>query len=168
MLLRLTRTCVPPAKLKGLEMPLRPITRRLVLALPPTVGGAGGLLAVWQAGAPMWLSFLLLVTGVVSTAVGVLPALFPQESAHRRDVWRAFGHRERMRELRIGATERAEERRAQRSRSGLAPDRQYLPTQPDGRSHSPGEHDLALLQRARRSARVRDFLDAFGLEHARS
>jgi hypothetical protein len=82
----------------------RPATRRLVNRIvPPLGGGALALAAMSSAGAPGWSVVLAAVTGAV---IGVLPALLPQESAHRRDAWRDWlRHRERMARLRITAAD---------------------------------------------------------------
>jgi hypothetical protein len=53
-------------------------------------------------GFPGWIVALSIAAG----AVGVLPQLLPQESAHRRDVWRDWlRHRERMARLHLGTVE---------------------------------------------------------------
>ncbi|MFF0465726.1 hypothetical protein [Streptomyces mexicanus] len=87
-------------------MTTRPTTRRLVTWIaPPLGGGALALTATSYAGAPGWTVMLGAVTGAV---ISVLPALLPQESEHRRDVWRDWlRHRERMTRLRLTAADPA-------------------------------------------------------------
>ncbi|MFJ2566573.1 hypothetical protein ACIO02_27190 [Streptomyces sp. NPDC087568] len=83
-------------------MTTRPATRRLVSRIaPPLGGGALALAATSYASVPGWPIVLAAVAGAMA---GVLPALLPQESEHRRDVWRDWlRHRERMARLRISA-----------------------------------------------------------------
>ncbi|MFV5997653.1 hypothetical protein ACNPQM_35995 [Streptomyces sp. NPDC056231] len=85
-------------------MTARPAARRLFNWTAPPVGlGVLALAAKAYAGVPGWVVALTTVAGVV---IGVLPALLPQESEHRRDVWRDWlRHRERMVRLRITAAE---------------------------------------------------------------
>jgi hypothetical protein len=81
----------------------RPAKRHLVPRIVPPLGGGGVLVltAASYAGAPGLPLTLAAVTGAV---ISVLPALLPQESAHRRDAWRDWlRHRERMARLRIAA-----------------------------------------------------------------
>lgn len=85
-------------------MSVRPAARRLIIWAAPPVGlGAIALAGKTYAGTPGWVAALIAAAGVVS---GVLPALLPQESEHRRDVWRDWlHHRERMARLRIATTD---------------------------------------------------------------
>ncbi|MFB7739825.1 hypothetical protein ACFC08_36930 [Streptomyces sp. NPDC056112] len=83
-------------------MTTRPAARRLVTRIaPPLGGGALALAATSYIGVPGWAVVLAAVAGAMAS---VLPALLPQESEHRRDVWRDWlRHRERMARLRISA-----------------------------------------------------------------
>ncbi|MFB7112762.1 hypothetical protein [Streptomyces sp. NPDC056291] len=68
--------------------------RRLAPWIAMPVGGGALALAAKFSSAPGWALALLAVASVV-------PALLPQESKHRRDVWRDWlRHRERMARLR--------------------------------------------------------------------
>ncbi|MFF7130477.1 hypothetical protein [Streptomyces sp. NPDC008240] len=97
-------------------MTTRPAARRLLAWIAPPVGlGALTLAAKPYIGLPGWA--VLLSAMVVGTVISTLPTLLPQESAHRRDVWRdLLRHRERMARLRISAAEAR--RDAARPRSG--------------------------------------------------
>ncbi|MFI8242621.1 hypothetical protein ACIF83_36160 [Streptomyces sp. NPDC085866] len=88
-------------------MTIRPATRRLCAwTVPPLGFGALALVIKSSGGLPMWVVLLgAALGGGVSTVARVLPALLPQKSEHRRDVWRDWlHHRERMARLRITAT----------------------------------------------------------------
>ncbi|MCF3132433.1 hypothetical protein [Streptomyces olivochromogenes] len=81
-------------------MTTRPSARRLLARTAPPVG-AGGLALVTASyvGAPAWVL-------AVSAAAGAFIGVLPQESEHRRDVWRDWlRHRERMARLRITAAQ---------------------------------------------------------------
>lgn len=81
-------------------MPALPAARRLFIWAAPPIGlGALALAAKTFTGTPGWAAALIALAGVVSR---VLPALLPQESEHRRDVWRDWlRHRERMARMRM-------------------------------------------------------------------
>ncbi|MGW2749117.1 hypothetical protein [Streptomyces sp. NPDC001450] len=102
-------------------MTTRPAARRLLARTAPPLGlGALTLAAKPYIGLPGWAVLLSAMVGIVISA---LPALLPQESAHRRDVWRdLLRHRERMASLRINAAEArraaARPRTGHRERSG--------------------------------------------------
>ncbi|MGW7256760.1 hypothetical protein [Streptomyces sp. NPDC054834] len=85
-------------------MTSRPARRRLLTRTVPPVGlGALALAAKYYVGIPGWAVVLSTLAGAL---IGVLPELLPQESEHRRDVWRDWlRHRERMARLRITAAE---------------------------------------------------------------
>ncbi|KIE24624.1 hypothetical protein LK08_23730 [Streptomyces sp. MUSC 125] len=88
-------------------MTIRPATRRLFAWTVPPLGlGALALAAKSSGGLPVWVVVLGgAIGGGVSTVARALPALLPQKSEHRRDVWRDWlHHRERMARLRITAT----------------------------------------------------------------
>ncbi|MGJ3558663.1 hypothetical protein ACR6C2_05410 [Streptomyces sp. INA 01156] len=85
-------------------MTVRPATRRLFTWTAPPLGfGVLALAAKFSVGFPAWVVLLgAAIGGGVSTAASALPALLPQESKHRRDVWRDWlNHRERMARMRI-------------------------------------------------------------------
>ncbi|MFI5689928.1 hypothetical protein [Streptomyces sp. NPDC051636] len=85
-------------------MTTRPATRRLLVRAAPPVGlGALALAAKYYVGMAGWT---VAVSALAGAFISVLPALLPQESEHRRDVWRDWlRHRERMARLRITAAE---------------------------------------------------------------
>ncbi|MFF0170207.1 hypothetical protein [Streptomyces prasinus] len=85
-------------------MTTRPAARRLAPWIAPSLGGGALAALAATSHAPGWAVALAAVAGALAS---VLPALLPQESAHRRDVWRDWlRHRERMARLRIAAAPR--------------------------------------------------------------
>ncbi|MFJ3310855.1 hypothetical protein ACIPSA_49570 [Streptomyces sp. NPDC086549] len=85
-------------------MTTRPSARRLLARTARSVGAGSLTLALtYYIGAPAWA---VAVCAAVGTFLGVLPQLLPQESEHRRDVWRDWlRHRERMARLQITAAQ---------------------------------------------------------------
>lgn len=85
-------------------MTIRPSVRRRLARTAPPVGAGGLALATASyAGASVWAAA---ACTAVSTLIAILPQLLPQESEHRRDVWRDWlRHRERMTRLRLTASQ---------------------------------------------------------------
>ena len=85
-------------------MTTRSSARRLLARTVPPVGAGG--LALGTAsyvGASAWV---VAVCAVAAAFIAVLPQLLPQESEHRRDVWRdLLRHRERMARLRLATAQ---------------------------------------------------------------
>ncbi|MEU1299398.1 hypothetical protein [Streptomyces shenzhenensis] len=80
------------------------ITLRRILTWTATPAGVGAALLVGKTYPGGWgVAALVAVAGAV---ISTIAALLPQESEHRRDVWRAwFHHREQMAYLRLAAAE---------------------------------------------------------------
>ncbi|MEV5879966.1 hypothetical protein AB0L75_38305 [Streptomyces sp. NPDC052101] len=100
---------------------VRRFLARTVLPVLPVGAGGLTLALMYCTGAP--LGGVATVGATVSTVVGALPQLLPQESEHRRDVWRdLLLHRERMARLRINAAQ------ARLRTTGGRPDRNEVPS----------------------------------------